>query len=128
MILQCLQRQRWLVIFVIGGLVGFSACASVPPPIGTLSRAEHAVQGAEQSKAHQYAALELQLARESLDHAKQAMQRNEYKTAGRLAEKALVEAELAEDKAMAANTRVTVNDLRESIEALRDEISRASRK
>jgi hypothetical protein len=127
MTLQRIRIQPWLASFAIACLVGLSACASAPRPTGTLSQAEHAVREAERSKAPQYADLELQMAREDLDHAKRAMELREYVTARRMAERALVEAQLAEDKAMAASTREAADDLRESIELLRDEIARASR-
>jgi hypothetical protein len=128
MVVRRVRTQRWVALLVMGCVAGLSACASVPRPTGTLSKAEHAVREAEQSQAPQYAALELQMARENLDNAQQAMQRKEYEKARRMAEKALVEAQLAQDKAMASSAREAVDDLRESIESLRDEIARDSRK
>jgi hypothetical protein len=127
MVVQRVRTQQWLAILVLVCTVGLSACASVPRPTGTLSQAELAVREAERSEAPRYAALELQTARENLDHAKLAMQNKAYERARRLAEKALVEAQLPEDKAMVASTRKTADELRESIESLRDEITRASR-
>ncbi|ETX01323.1 MAG: hypothetical protein ETSY1_07780 [Candidatus Entotheonella factor] len=126
MVVQHVRTQQWLTIFVMVCLVGLSACASVPRPTGALSQAELAVREAERSEAPQYAALELQTARENLDNAKQAMQNKECEQARRMAEKALVDAQLAQDKAMAASSRKAADDLRASIESLRDEIARAS--
>jgi predicted S18 family serine protease len=128
MVVQRVRNHRWLAIFLMVCLVGLSACASIPRPTGALSQAELAVREAERSEAPQYAALELQTARENLDNAKQAMQGKQYETARRLAEKALVEAQLAQDKAKTVSTRAAADDLRESIESLREEISRASRR
>jgi hypothetical protein len=56
------------------------------------------------------------------------MQRKDYEAARRMAEKALVESQLAEEKALAGSTREAADDLRKSIESLRDEISRASQR
>src|SRR5688572_11132491 len=81
MMVQCVRTQRWLASVAMVCLVGLSACASTPRPTGILSQAEHAVREAERSKAPQYADLELQMARENLDHAQQAMDRKEYVTA-----------------------------------------------
>ena len=127
MVFQRVRPQRWLATLAIVAALLLGACASAPPPTGVLSQAELAVRDAERSQASQYAALELQMARENFDQAKQAMQRKEHETARRMAEKALVEARLAEDKALAASTREAAEDLRRSIESLRDEISRASK-
>lgn len=128
MVIFQVRYQKWFTVLLISCFVGLGACASVPQPTATLSQAELAVREAERSDAPQHAALELQSARENLDGAKGAMQNEDYVTARRLAEKALVEAQLAQDKAMAASTREAADDLRKSIESLRDEISRASQK
>ncbi len=128
MVVQRVRNHRWLAIVLMVCLVGLSACASMPRPTGALSQAELAVREAERSEAPQYAALELQTARENLDNAKQAMQSKQYETARRLAEKALVEAQLAQDKAKTASARAAAEELRDSIESLREEISRASRR
>jgi len=126
--IQRIRPQRWLAPCALLGAMLLSACGGAPRPTGVMSQAELAVRDAERSKAPQYAALELQLARENLDLAKQAMQRKDYEAARRMAEKALVESQLAEEKALAASTREAADDLRKSIESLRDEISRASQR
>ena len=126
MMIQRVRTRGWLALWALLSSALLSACGGAPRPSGVMSQAELAVRDAERSKAPQYAALELQMARENLDQAKQAMQRKEYEAARRMAEKALVESQLAEEKALAASTREAAEDLRKSIESLRDEISRAS--
>ena len=127
MVVLRIRPQGWFALLAMAGALLVGACASAPPPTGVMSQAELAVRDAERSQASQYAALELQMARENFDQAKQAMQRKEHETARRMAEKALVEARLAEDKALAASTREAAEELRRSIDSLRDEISRASK-
>ena len=127
MVVLRIRPQGWFAMLAMAGALLLGACASAPPPTGVMSQAELAVRDAERSQASQYAALELQMARENFDLAKQAMQRKEHETARRMAEKALVEARLAEDKALAASTREAAEELRRSIDSLRDEISRASK-
>jgi len=70
--------------------------------------------------------MELQTAREHLDKAKQAMDDEEYDEARRLADQALVNAQLAEAKAGAEKSRQAAAELRRSIETLRAELQRSS--
>ena len=105
------------------GVVGLSGCAG-KAPTAALSQAELAVQQADKSKAPEYASLELHTAREQLIGAQQAMQDKKYTQARRLAERALVNAQLAETMAEAGQTRRNAQELRHSIEALRYEAAR----
>jgi len=85
------------------------------------------VQEAGQSKAPEYAAGELNIAREKFDQAKRAMDKEEYDLARRLAEEALVDAKLAQSKAEAESTRNAAQELRKTIDSLRGEAERQSR-
>jgi non-homologous end joining protein Ku len=117
--------QQWMgVALICGGLV-ICGCAG-KPPLEKLSQADLAVQQADKSTASQYAPLELQIAREQLDSAKRAMDTKKYEDARRLADQALVNAQLAEAKAAAEKTRQTAAELRKSIETLRSELARTS--
>jgi hypothetical protein len=86
-----------------------------------MSQAELAVQQASKSKAPEYASLELYTAREQFASAQEAMHKKDYMQARRLAERALVNAQLAETKAEAEQARRAAAELRQSIEALRRE-------
>jgi hypothetical protein len=86
-----------------------------------VAQAELAVQQASQSKAPEYASLELYTAREQFARAQEAMHKKEYTQARRWAERALVNAQLAEAKADAEQTRRAAVELRQSLEALRRE-------
>ena len=120
------KLRPWMLIpLVFGGLV-ISGCRSVTPPVGTLSQAELAVQQADKSTASSFAPLELQIARDQLTEAKQAMAAEEYEAARRFADQALVNAQLAEAKAGAGKARSAAEELRKSIQTLRGELERVS--
>ena len=112
-------------LLVIGGIG--SSCSSGRPPREQIAMAELAVRQAENSKAPQHAALELRLATEKAEKARQAMRNEDYVMARRFAEQALVDAQLAESKAQSSEARQSANQLRESIEALRREAERAGK-
>jgi hypothetical protein len=111
----------WSSMWLISGAIGVSGCSG-RPPTDALSQAELAVQQANQSKAPEYAPLDLRLAREQLDSAKRALSTKEYERARRLAEQALVQAQLAEAKAGSESARRVAAELARSIEALRHEV------
>ena len=117
------SKKAVLRFLLLCGVVGLSGCAGKPPTetLAQLSQAELAVKQADQSKAPEYARLELYTAREQLASAQQAMQRKDYTEARRMAERALVNAQLAETMGEAAQTRQAATELRQSIEALRRE-------
>ena len=80
--------------------LALAACAS--PPEAELAAARAAVIQAE-PVAHRYAGHELRLAQHKLDRAEQAMARQEWNEARRLAEQAEVDARFA--RALADNER-----------------------
>ncbi|HEX6176645.1 MAG TPA: DUF4398 domain-containing protein [Candidatus Binatia bacterium] len=120
-----MKLTRTASYLTVGALV-FSGCSSVTPPREELATAELAVREAQQSKASQHASLELRMATEKLNRAKQAMRDEDHVAARRLAEQALVDAQLAENKARSAEARAMARQLREGIETLRKEAERVS--
>ncbi len=114
---------RWIGVPLICGGLGMAGCAG-KPPLTTLSQAELAVEEAGKRTAAQYAPLELQTAREQLDKAKRAMNDKEYDAARRLADQALVNAQLAEAKAGAEKARQAAAELQKSIQTLGAELQR----
>lgn len=111
-------------VFTILSLAG---CSTARPPKDSIAAADLAVQEANKSKAPQYSPLELRKATDKLDEAKRAMDKGEYIRARRLAEEALVDAQLAEAKAASEDARRAANDVRQSLETLRREAERSSR-
>jgi tetratricopeptide (TPR) repeat protein len=102
------------------------ACATATPPTETLGAAERSIAEATQNDAEPYARLEMHLAREHEAQAQAAMAAERYDEARELAEKALVEAELAEAKANSMRAQQNVTEIREHIATLQREIDRAS--
>lgn len=110
--------------FLCLALLALGACATTPPPVDLMSRADAALREAEQSGATQHAPLELKFARQKYAEARQAMNGEDYEQARLLAEQALVNAELAEAKADAADARAAAQEVRKGVETLRDELLR----
>ena len=111
-----MSRSRWL-----SGMAGaalLAACASVPAPKGEIANADLALKNAEAVNAAQIDPLDARLARENLEKAKLAMQKDEYEKARRLAETAEVDAMVAESKARSTRAQQRVQELKQDIEKL----------
>src|SRR5262245_58884649 len=122
------SKKTVIQLLLLCGAIGLSSCAGKPPAatVSQVSQAELAVQAASKSKAPEYASLELYTAREQLASAQAALQQKEYTQARRWAERALVNAQLAETKAEAEQTKRAAAELRQSIEALRREAEQSA--
>jgi len=117
--------RQWIGLPLVCGVLGMAGCAG-NAPLANLSQAELAVQEADTKTASQYAPLELKTAREQLADAKRAIDDKEYPEARRLADQALVNAQLAEAKAGAEKARQAAVELQKSIQTLRAEVQRSS--
>ena len=80
----------------------------------------------EEANAPAQASGPYQLARDKLERARDAMEDGENLEARRLAEQALVDAQLAEAQARSEVARTNAEELRTSIETLQEEITRRS--
>lgn len=107
-------------------ILSITGCTTIGPPKDSVAAADLAVREANKSKAPQYSPLELRRATDKLDEAKRAMDKEDYIRARRLAEEALVDAQLAEAKAASEDARRTASDVRQSLETLRREAQRSS--
>ncbi len=123
-----LDVEKYFTAACVWGLIGATGCSSVQPPTATVSQAELAIREADQSKASQYAPLELRKAREKFNEAERAMRNEEYLKARRLSEQALVDARLAEVKAESEIARHNAAELQKAIKSLRAEAERGSSK
>ena len=103
---------------------GLAGCASDPAPEAELAAAEVAVDEAEDANAPAQASGPYELARDKLDRAREAVEDGEMLEARRLAEQALVDAQLAEAEARSEVARQNAAELRASIEVIRDELAR----
>lgn len=103
-----------------------SACATKgTPPTAQLSQAELAVESASQAQAATHAPLELRKAQDHIREARQRSDEEEYEQATRAAEKALVEAQLAQAKAEAQVAMNALEEMRSNINTLQQEGQRA---
>ncbi|MGZ8163317.1 MAG: DUF4398 domain-containing protein [Methylobacter sp.] len=93
------------------------------PPVEQMSVAEHLIEDADINKATQYSPLEMRIARENFEAAKAAMAAEDYDKARRLAEKVAVDVETASAKADSIRAKNAVDELRQSIDTLRQEIN-----
>ncbi len=101
-----------------------AGCAGsrMPPP--DMSAARSAIADADQAGAGEAAPLALRNARQKLERAERAMEDDDYQTAQFLTHEAEVDAELAEATSRSMTAQAAVDELRESIRVLRDEINR----
>lgn len=109
----------------IAGLLTLGACASVlQPPAQSMQAAELAITNAEQARVADYASLELNQAREKLLAARKAVQQEKMVSAQRLADESRVKAELASAKAEMIKAKVVNDEMRESTNTLKQEMTR----
>lgn len=111
-----------LVTLIIAVLAG--CAAKTPAPERQVTLATQSIDQAESSGAVEFAPVELESARDKLNQAKLAMDREENIKAGRLADEAMVDANLAEAKARSAKSEKVVAELKESIRVLKQEMNR----
>ena len=109
----------------VAGLLMLAACASAPqPPTAQLQAAELAIADAERARVADYASAELSEAREKLRAAHSAVQQEKMGRAQRLAEQSRVDAELASARAEEARAGVVNDEMRKSIDTLKQEMQR----
>ncbi len=101
-------------------LLAMAACSATPAPTDALAAADRAVRKAEVTAAT-HAGAELRQARMKLDAAQLAMQADQHETALRLAEQALIDAEVAEARARAEIALRTVAEMRQRIRGRPDQ-------
>jgi hypothetical protein len=89
--------------------------------VGTVAKAELAIDHAQQNRAPEYAIAELQSAQDKLLLAHNAMADGDNDEARELAEQALADAQLAEAKAQAGAAQ---EDVARKVDALREEAAR----
>lgn len=106
-------------------VLGMSGCASIPAPTEQIAVSKSAVTRASSAGSNEYAPVELKSATEKMSAAEQAMAKEDYLRAQRLAEQAQVDAKLAETKAALAKAQLAKSNTEDSNRILREEIGRA---
>ena len=129
-VLRKIPRRQWAPCWtcMLTGTIALFGCSTSKPPIDTLAKAELGVRSAREARADELAPMNLKIARDKLEKAKQAMAARRYDDARRLAESALVDAELAEAKSEAEIVRRAADDVQRRVDALQTEAERESRK
>jgi hypothetical protein len=106
-------------------VVVLAGCAvKAPAPESQITLATQSIAQAESSGAVEFAPTELKSARDKLNQAKLAMDKEENTKAKWLADEAMVDANLAEAKARSAKSQKVVAELKESIRILQQEMNR----
>jgi len=124
------MKARNRVVCVLAGillilgitLAGCGGNAAVPTE--KIANAERAIAGARDSNAIVNAPLDLRLAEDKLSEAKVAVAKEENDRAGRLADQAIIDADVARAKTRTAKAKQIKGEMTESIDALRKEIER----
>jgi len=116
--------QKWLGLSLTCGVLGVTGCSAARPPEAPVAQAELAVRQAAESKAPTYAPTEFRIAEEKYQGAQRAMSAEEYDLARRLAEQAVVDAQLAQARAEAAAAQKNSEEFRSTIKALQSEANR----
>ncbi len=116
------RRLRYAVPAV---LLFTAACASTPPiPSASLQAAQQSIANAERVGAGTHAAAELSEARNKLSAAQRAIDQKEMVAAGRLADEARAEAELAVARTGVAKANAVNADMERSNATLIEEMQR----
>ena len=114
--------------FAVPAMLLFTAAWASSPPIPTasLQAAQQSIANAERVEAGTHAAVELGEAREKLSAAKIAVEQKQMLAAGRLADEARAEAELAVAKTGVAKANAVNTDMEHSNATLVEEMQRKS--
>jgi hypothetical protein len=118
-------KQRMLSLLALGALIAGAGCASTPDiPDEELAMAETQIDQAEQAGARQYAAADLESAKERIASARAAANDDDAVQARRLATEAALDAELASAKSRSEKAEDSLMEIEGGIETLRQEIAR----
>jgi membrane-bound lytic murein transglycosylase len=115
------------ILIPIAAVTAIAACAAAPErPAAEMSRAQTLVEQAEEQGAQQFAAADLERARQKLRQAEAAINDKEMAEAHRLAAEAALDAEFATVRAKSGQARKAADEVDRSLESLREEASRGT--
>jgi hypothetical protein len=120
------RRSTYLAIVLFGVLaaaLSLGGCSSGPSPKVNIANADMAIERARQANAINLAPLDLKLAEEKVQQAKEASSKEKNTDASRLADEALADAQTAEAKSRATQTAQIQQQVQKDINALRREVS-----
>jgi len=123
--LNCFVLNFRMVVVLVFAAVISTGCASKGfAPIKNISDAEMAIKSAKEANATINAPLDIRIAEDKLQTARENIKKDDYVSARRLADEALMDAKLAQEKSRTAKAKKLENQLRETIETLQNEIDR----
>lgn len=101
--------------FLLGGCAGH-------PPTEKIAAAEQSFNQANSDEGDRYAPLEMRVAQDKLNQAKAEMDDDDYEGAAALADEAMINAKLASAKVDSARATMRLEELKKTINSLRNEI------
>lgn len=116
-----------LRMFILGTAVGITACGCATEgakPTEELAKARSVVEQADKGNAQRYAAADLQRAHDELNSADQAVAKKEYKEARALAQRAQVDADLANARGNSGEAQKSAQEVAQGTDTLRLESRR----
>lgn len=127
--LQCKNRQRLILLSILSWVFIVFGCSSAGIELiaKDISNVEVLIDQARQEQAETYAPLELKLAEENLQEAKDALKDDEPETASRKAEMAREHARVADAKSRAEKAKKLTENEKKDLDILRNEIDRAQK-
>lgn len=123
------MRLIALVPLTVLAIAGVTGCTSSPPlPTGAYVRAQTLIEQAERNQAQQFAAADLDLARNKLRQSQAATSADKPEIANRYANEAAVDAELALARSSMAQAEKSATEVSASVDELRTESQRDTRR
>jgi len=113
-----------LPILLFINVILISGCSSIPKPVGEIAGAKAQIEAAETNEAGRFAAVELDRAKSKLRRAERAVMDKEYLTAKHLADEALSDAKLATAKSSSARAQQSTQEMRSTVQGMKQEIER----
>ena len=112
------------VVAACAAVVLLDGCATAPPPVEQMAVAEAAVQRANTASTTENAAAELGIAVNKLARARSAQAAGDNLTARRLADEAVLDAQVAELHAQTMRSTKAARETEDAARVLREEIAR----
>ena len=124
---QAIRGSPFVIALVAAGFLALAACATPPvPPTEALQAAESAISNAEQARVADYASAELTTARQKLALANTAARNDQMAQAEYLAIESRTHAEVALARAEELKAKAVNDDMKQSIDTLKQEMQRAA--
>lgn len=125
--IQAIRGSPVFTALAAAGLLALAGCATAPvPPTEALQAAESAISSAEQARVADYASSELTTARQKLASANAAAREERMVDAEYLAIESRTHAEVALARAEELKAKAVNDDMKQSIDTLKQEMQRAT--